>query len=90
MIVIGVPDVSALNRVRAKLEGLQIPHYAWHEPDGDLGFTAITTVPLDGDTKQLLANYRLYKDGGTGKPACGVKLTPSPDSRVGQLQTSAL
>jgi hypothetical protein len=89
MIVIGVPEVSALNRVRAKLEGLQIPHFAWHEPDGDLGFTAITTVPLDGDTKQLLANYRLYREGGTGN-GLQPKADALTNSRVGQLQTSAL
>ena len=44
----------------AKLATHQIPHYAWHEPDGDLGLTAIATIPLYGEQRALMRNYRVY------------------------------
>jgi len=58
-----VPDVSALNRVRMKLESNQILHYCYHEPDNDFGFTSIATAALDQEQRQLLLNYRLWKNG---------------------------
>ena len=61
LIMIGVPDLRALNRVAAKLADNAIPHCAWTESDFDLGFTAIATVPLTADQKKPLANYRLWK-----------------------------
>lgn len=61
IIAIGVPDKPALERVLAKLKANQIPHYAWHEPDYDYGFTSIATVPLTVEQKQVLENYRLWK-----------------------------
>lgn len=60
IVTIGVPDVAALKRVRDKLVQNQIPHFAWTEPDFDLGFTSITTIPLDFEQKQVLKNYRVY------------------------------
>jgi hypothetical protein len=59
-VLIGVPNIAALNRVRVKLEANQIPHYCWHEPDHDFGFTAIATAPLYGEQRKILANYRVY------------------------------
>lgn len=60
IVMVGVPDVKALNRVRDKMAKHQIPHYAWVEPDNDLGFTSITTAPLREDKRQFLRNYRVY------------------------------
>lgn len=72
-VAIGVPDVAALERVAAKLRAHRIPHAEWHEPDGDMGFTAIATAPLNGEERKVLANYRLLRHGGTGRlPAPGV------------------
>jgi hypothetical protein len=71
IVVIGVPDLKALERVLAKLKLNQIQHFAWTEPDYDLGMTAIATVPLDEKRKQCLMNYRLLKfAGGAEKSAC--------------------
>ena len=60
IIIIGVPDVEALHRVQAKLKAYQIPHYAWTEPDYDLGFTSIATGVLSEEQKLPLKNYRLW------------------------------
>ena len=44
-----------------KLADNAIDHVSWEEPDYDMGFTAIATVPLTGEQKLPLANYRLWK-----------------------------
>jgi hypothetical protein len=56
-----VPDQPALRRVQEKLDRHKIAYYAWSEPDFDLGFTALATVPLDAERKKVLSNYRLLK-----------------------------
>jgi hypothetical protein len=61
IIVIGMPDLNGLLRVAQKLKREQIPHHDWHEPDGDLGFTAIATFPLHVREREPLANYRLWR-----------------------------
>jgi hypothetical protein len=66
---IGVPDVAALKRVLAKLEKNRVPHFAWHEPDFNLGFTAVATAPLHGDARQTLANYRCLKHSPVAQSA---------------------
>ena len=60
VIVIGLPDVAALNRAKSKLDKERIAYYAWHEPDFDYGFTALATVPLTPERKTVLKHYRLY------------------------------
>lgn len=61
IVMIGLPNVASLRRAEAKLVAAQIPHYSWHEPDFDLGFTAIATSPIRGEQRRALANYRVYK-----------------------------
>jgi hypothetical protein len=61
IVLIGVPDLPALNRVQRKLAGCGIPHCAWIEPDNDMGFTSIATVPLSREEKEPLAHYRLWR-----------------------------
>lgn len=60
IVLIGVPDQSALTRVIRKLESHSIRHCVWKEPDFDLGLTAVATVPLDRVEKEALRNYRLW------------------------------
>jgi len=76
IIAIGVPDIAALERVRAKLRANQIAAHYWHEPDNDLGFTAIATIPLNAEQKQVLANYRLWNEAncspGAAQAACSL------------------
>lgn len=58
--VVGVPDIKALERVKSKLVRHQIPHFNWVEPDYDLGFTSIATTPIRDDKRQFLRNYRVW------------------------------
>lgn len=60
IVVIGLPNLGALQRALAKLAANQIPHYAWSEPDFDYGLTAIATAPINGEQRAALANYRVY------------------------------
>lgn len=60
IVLIGIPNIRSLSKVERKLQENSISHFSWHEPDFDLGFTSIATVPLSGDIRKVLENYRLY------------------------------
>lgn len=60
IVLIGVPDLAALQRAERKLADNGIPHVSWHEPDNDLGFTSIATIPLSTEEKKCLSNFRLW------------------------------
>ena len=61
IIIIGVPSLKHLERVKTKLRAAGLGHSCWVEPDNDLGFTAIATRPLTIEEKQCLAHYRLWQ-----------------------------
>jgi len=61
IVFIGLPNLPALERARAKIRSANILHYAFHEPDFNLGFTAICTAPIHGAQRDILKNYRLYQ-----------------------------
>ena len=60
IVMIGLPNVAALQRAEVKLRANGIPHYPWHEPDNDMGFTSIATAPISGEQRKVLQNYRVY------------------------------
>lgn len=60
IILIGLPNKSALDRAQRKLADASIPHCAWIEPDNDMGFTSLATVPIGFEQKEVLVNYRLW------------------------------
>ena len=90
LVVIGVPNKEALERVSAKLLHHKIRHYNYSEPDYQMGFTAIATVPLTVEEKKVLSNYRLWKvtPGEMGNRLAPSVGTPAPDSPVAQLQSA--
>jgi len=57
-----VPDKTALYRVVEKLHKHDIRHQAFHEPDFDMGLSAVATAPLAQEQRRLLSNYRLWKE----------------------------
>lgn len=61
IVLIGVPDKAALVEACGILSENQIPHWQWHEPDFDFGFTAIATAQISGEQRKCLAHYRLWK-----------------------------
>ena len=62
VVLIGLPNLAALKRAWAKIKAAGIPHCAWDDPDFDFGMTSIATVPLIGDERKVLANYRVYNN----------------------------
>lgn len=76
IIAIGVPSRAHLERVRAKLDAASLDYHAWEEPDLEMGFCSIATMPLDRAQKALLANYRLWQ--------------PLPGSLTGKAPSTAL
>lgn len=61
LVLIGVPDVHALEQVSGELSFHGIDHFCWHEPDWDMGFTAICTQPMTREQKEFLSGYRIWK-----------------------------
>jgi hypothetical protein len=78
IVLIGVPDVRALDRVQLKLRDAGITFFHWDEPDDDLGFTAIATVPIRGPLRDVLKNYRILKHG----PREMLAYSPTPAKNV--------
>lgn len=62
IVLIGVPDIEALNAACRLLSENQIPHWSWTDPDFDFGFASIATAPISGLARQCLAHYRLWKE----------------------------
>lgn len=65
VVVIGVPDKTALFRVVEKLRGNAIGHEVFYEPDGNMGLSAVATAPLEQDQRRALSNYRIWKEENT-------------------------
>lgn len=85
IVVIGVPNKEALERVSAKLVAHGIRAYAYDEPDYQMGFTALATVPLTVEEKGVLSNYRLWRaPGEPGNRLVPSLETPAPCSPVAQ------
>jgi hypothetical protein len=62
IVLIGVPDKKALDRVIDKLNTNQIKFSLFHEDDYDMGLTAVATVPLDEDQRAIMRNYKLWNE----------------------------
>lgn len=78
-------------RVIDKLKRHQIPHYVWTEPDFDLGLTAVATVPLWGEQREVLANYRVWSEHnarGTAQAVCS--FTGDPGANSGVVSNSSI
>jgi len=61
LVVIGVPDKTALLRVINKLKDKEIGYSVFSEPDDNLGLTAVATVPLTQEQRRVLSNYGLWR-----------------------------
>lgn len=102
LVLIGVPDQAALERVREKLRCSEIAYVSWEEPDYDYGFTAIATEPVMEEEKGIFAHYRLWKPvfrGSSETRAAGPSLDrktvvqfhpPEPSSHSSSGQSSTL
>ena len=61
IVVIGVPNQAALRDVMERLVRYNIRFAAFYEPDGDMGLSAISTIPLSKKQKYALSRYPLWE-----------------------------
>ena len=62
IVLIGVPNQKSLEKVVQKLHYNHIDFSSFDEPDNDLGLTAVATVPLAGEQRDVLANYKIWTE----------------------------
>ena len=60
-VLLGVANEDALLDLRKKLKDHKIEYSAFYEEDYDLGYTAIATVPLVGDQRELFAGMNVLR-----------------------------
>lgn len=87
MVLLSVKDERALLKVQKFLETQSIGYAVFHEPDDDLGFTALATRAVFGEERKLFSKYPLWRiENATaqqqaGSPtAAGVSLALSSNS----------
>lgn len=85
IVLVGVPNTKALERVIEKLTLHGIEFSAFNEPDDDLGLTAVSTVPLDEEQRVVLRNYRLWNESNQVSLArSSVVRAPGPQGSGGR------
>lgn len=62
IVLIGVPDKKALERVINKLIDNNIHFSDFYEPDNDMGLSAVATVPVNAEQREILRGYRLWNE----------------------------
>lgn len=67
VVLIGVPDKSALEAVMERLQRYGIKFEAFYEPDFDLGLTAVATYPITNKKQRyVLRQYRTWTESEQG------------------------
>lgn len=61
LICLGIKDGKELRSAERHLIRNGIKYHKFYEPDNDLGFTSITTEPLDFSMKPLFKKFSLWK-----------------------------
>ena len=63
IVLIGVPNKKALERVIQKLKFNNIDHTPFYEPDWDMGLSAVATSPnLTYEQRSALKNYSIWRE----------------------------
>jgi hypothetical protein len=62
IVLIGVADKKALEKVIDKLVDNGIGFSDFYETDGGVGLSAVATVPVAGAQRDVLRNYRLWNE----------------------------
>jgi hypothetical protein len=68
IVLIGVPNKKALERVITKLKTFDIPHTPFYEPDWEMGLSAVATSPNISDyQRSQLLNYSIWREPNSQK-----------------------
>jgi len=63
IVLIGVPNKKALERVIKKLQTNNIAHTPFYEPDWEMGLSAVATTPnLSIEQRESLRNYSIWRE----------------------------
>jgi hypothetical protein len=63
IVLIGVPNKKALERVIYKLRTNNIEHTPFFEPDWEMGLSAVATTPnLSNEQRNALRNYAIWRE----------------------------
>lgn len=84
IVLIGVPNRRALERVIEKLRLHRIEFSPFFESDGDMGLSAVATVPLSEDERALLQNYKLWNESDFSIARSSVVRAPSLQGEGGR------
>lgn len=61
LVLLQVPNEEALLALHEKLKKAGVVHSTFHEPDDNMGWTSITTVSIEGETRKLFSNLPLWR-----------------------------
>ena len=88
IVLVGVPDKKALEKVIKKLKLNRIEFSAFHESDDDIGLSAVSTVPLNEEQRAILQNYKLWNENNLTSAPSSVVRAPSPQGEGGRWSES--
>jgi hypothetical protein len=88
IVLVGVDSKKALEKVIQKLQLNNIEFSAFYETDGDVGLSAVTTVPLTDEQRCVLRNYKLWNEKEFYACSSSVR-APSSKEDGGRLFDSA-
>lgn len=61
LILLDAKDAEHLEEISRFLKVHGIRHHKFFEPDNDMGYSSITTEPLDVEQKKRLSNFKMWR-----------------------------
>lgn len=61
LILLDAKDTGHLYEISSFLKKNKIRHHMFYEPDNDMGYSSITTEPLDAEKKKCLSNFKMWR-----------------------------
>jgi predicted transcriptional regulator YdeE len=62
MVVLQVPDGQALTEAMVHIERHEIKYAKFHEPDEDMGYTALCTEAITGNSRHCMRKFKLWSN----------------------------
>ena len=85
IVLIGVPSRKSLEKVITKLKLNNIDFSAFYEMDGDMGLSAVATVPLCEEKRAILSKYKLWNINDFSHACSSVVRAPDSQESGGRL-----